>query len=122
MNGGHALDDPIARNLVADLRVKLAVFRAICYQGVWESNLGEDVSRVASISRILSGELVQELWRGFAGIIGQASLVSPHAWSQAPMDGFLGVNALMSTGRTFGHGTKEIQRNIVAQRGLGLPR
>ncbi len=122
VDGGSVLDDPLARNRVADIRVKLAVFRAICYQGVWESNLGEDVSRVASISRVLSGELVQELWRGFAGIIGEASLVSPHSWSEAPLGGFLGVNALMSTGRTFGHGTKEIQRNIVAQRGLGLPR
>ena len=119
---GLLLDNPIARHRVADLRVKIAVFREICYQGVWESSQGEDVSRVASISRVLSGELVQELWRGFSSIVGDAAQVMPYTWSAAPMHGFLGVNALMSTGRTFGHGTKEIQRNIVAQRGLGLPR
>ena len=121
-DGGTVLDSPINRNLLADLRVKLAAFRSICYQGVWESRQGEDVSRVASMSRILSGELVQELWRGFARIIGEAAYVTPGAWADAPLGGFIGVNALMSTGRTFGHGTKEIQRNIVAQRGLGLPR
>ena len=122
VNGGTPLDDPIHRSLLADLRVKIAAFRAICWQGVWDSRQGEDVSRIASISRILSGELVQELWRGFGRIIGDAALVTPHGSDWAPMDGFIGVNALMSTGRTFGHGTKEIQRNIVSQRGLGLPR
>ena len=121
-NGRSVLEEPIYRNLMADLRVKLAVFRAICYQGVWESRQGEDVSRVASMARVLSGDLVQELWRGFARIIGEAAYVTPDSWDTAPQNGFIGVNALMSTGRTFGHGTKEIQRNIIAQRGLGLPR
>ena len=119
---GTPLDDPINRALLADLRVKIGVFRSICWQGVWDSRNGEDVSRIASISRVLSGELVQELWRGFTRIIGDAAQVTPYGADWAPMDGFIGVNALMSTGRTFGHGTKEIQRNIVALRGLGLPR
>ena len=123
VDGRTPLDDPINRSLLADLRVKIGMFRAICWKGAWDSRNGEDVSRIASISRVLSGELVQELWRGFGRIIGDAALVTP-LWlrSDAPMDGFIGVNALMSTGRTFGHGTKEIQRNIVALRGLGLPR
>ena len=122
VDGGTPLDDPINRSLLADLRVKIGVFRTICWQGAWDSRNGEDVSRIASISRVLSGELVQELWRGFGRIIGDAALVTPYGADDAPMDGFIGVNALMSTGRTFGHGTKEIQRNIVALRGLGLPR
>jgi alkylation response protein AidB-like acyl-CoA dehydrogenase len=122
VDGGTLLDDPINRNLVADLRVKIAVFRTLAWQGVWESRQGEDVSRVASMCRVLSGELVQELWRGFTRIVGPAAQVAPYSWDKAPLDGFIGVNALMSTGRTFGHGTKEIQRNIIAQRGLGLPR
>ena len=121
VDGRTPLDDPINRSLLADLRVKIGVFRTICWQGAWDSRNGEDVSRIASISRVLSGELVQELWRGFGRIIGDAALVTPlRRADDAPMDGFIGVNALMSTGRTFGHGTKEIQRQHRGATGAGV--
>ena len=83
-DGGTPLDDPINRQLLADLRVKLGMFRAICWKGAWDSRQGEDVSRIASISRVLSGELVQELWRGFTRIIGDAAQVMPHGAAGRP--------------------------------------
>jgi alkylation response protein AidB-like acyl-CoA dehydrogenase len=65
VNGQSILEDPVTRNLLADLRVKIMTFRMICYEGVWESREGKDISRISASARVLSGELVQELWRGF---------------------------------------------------------
>ena len=43
---------------------------------------------------------------------------SPHV----PMQGYLAQSWLLAPMMKFGGGTNEIQRDIVAQRGLGLPR
>jgi alkylation response protein AidB-like acyl-CoA dehydrogenase len=40
----------------------------------------------------------------------------------APMDGLMERRYLASISHTLMAGTSEIQRNIIAQRGLGLPR
>ena len=41
---------------------------------------------------------------------------------QLPVDGFLNSNAWLSRTISVAGGTTEVQKNIIAQRGLGLPR
>ena len=50
--------------------------------------------------------------------LGTITPGGPARWT--PMGGYVGANHYLSTGRTFGGGAKEIQRNIIAQRGLGF--
>ncbi len=78
-------------------------------------------SNEASITKLYASELGQRIARtgvkaaGLAGILADGS-----AW--APLDGRLQAMYRISIGSTLAGGTSEIQRNIIAQRGLGLPR
>jgi hypothetical protein len=52
------------------------------------------------------------------GLYGSLAWHAP----QAPMDGYMTGNYLNNLGCLFAGGTPEIQRNILATAGLGLPR
>ena len=82
---------------------------------------GLEPQQEASISKMFSTELllrVANTGMQVLGLMGQ--LVEESEW--APLRGKLRRLYLWSVSEVIGGGTSEIQRNIIATRGLGLPR
>ena len=123
VNGGLLADDPIARNDMAAVRVEIEVLKTVAFNALSEYASGDTTGRTAAMTRAWGGEMRQKVWQTYARLVGQPGTVWPRTgvpW--APLDGFAGANALLSYGANIGEGSREITRNIIAQRGLGLPR
>ena len=93
----------------------------LAYRIAWMVDQGLEPQQEASISKMFSTELllrVANTGMQVLGLMGQ--LVEESKW--APLRGKLRRLYLWSVSETIGGGTSEIQRNIIATRGLGLPR
>ena len=111
---------PSVRNRLTDLFIEAQAVRLLAYRVLSLHNSGRDVSYEVSMSR-LGGSLLQQHVAGAAmDILGPLGLLDPGSkW--APLSDFR-REYLYSLGATVGAGTAEIQRNIIATRGLGLPK
>ena len=75
----------------------------------------------ASVVKIYQSELGQRLYNFGVNLLGMAGQFVPEE-SRAPLGGELPEQYLQSVPSSIYSGTNEIQRNIIATRGLGLPR
>ena len=118
--------EPLSKN--QNVRRKLAqrfteteVSRWLSYKVAWMQSQGMVPNAEASMSKMYGTELTQRVARTGMEILGMAGLISQGSrW--APLEGHIQQLYLSSVSSTIAAGTSEIQRNIVAQRGLGLPR
>ena len=120
--GGRTLaEDPVVRNRLAELWVANEAGRSVAYNVSWMQGRGIVPNREASISKLMGSEIAQDVYRmgvrmqGMYGVLDKGS-----KW--AYLDGRLAWEWLDSISFTIRAGTSEIQRNIIAGRGLGLPR
>ena len=95
--------------------------RVAAYRVAWLQKEGLDSSHEASMSRLLSSEM----WRQFTGdatqVLGLYGSLEPGSRA-APLMGRLEEAFISSVAATLHQGTSEMQRTIIAQRGLGMPR
>ena len=120
-DGVKIADDHAVRAKLAELSTRLEVVQMLSYRAAWIVNQGSVPNYEASSVKILRTELEQEV--GHIGtqvlrLYGQLIEGSKHA----PLDGYFETQYEGSVAGTFGAGSNEIQRQIIATRGLGLPR
>lgn len=120
-NGSALIDDIGVRNKLAERAVEIDVARLLCYRVAWMSSRGEVPDSEGSIAKSFSTELMRRLGQTgmeIMGLYGQLTKDSKYA----PLEGGFRHVYLESVGLCIAGGTSEIQRNIIATRGLGLPR
>jgi alkylation response protein AidB-like acyl-CoA dehydrogenase len=120
-NGAPSTKDPVIRQQLAQFYVDLEMMRFTAYRTFSKILKGGDPGPEGSISKIAWSELNQRMMELVMTLEGPASQLmrgSPHAVE----GGRWQHHFLRSRANTIEAGTSEIQRNIIAERILGLPR
>lgn len=113
--------DPHLRARLADRAIEIEVSRMLAYRIGWMQSQGQVPIAEASAGKVFGTEMNQRLAGTAMELLGLQGLLlgsSKGAWLKGRVPLFY-INCL---GMKIAGGTSEIQRNIIAQRGLGLPR
>jgi alkylation response protein AidB-like acyl-CoA dehydrogenase len=119
-NGASAWDDRGLRTEIGHLKAELEGLWAMCLRNVSEANRTGLVGVGGSIFKLRYTEARQKLGELTARVIDRAAL-SMHDIAGRPT-GFLVEDRLHSLSITIAAGTSQIQRSILAERALGLPK
>jgi alkylation response protein AidB-like acyl-CoA dehydrogenase len=111
-------DDEIARRL-ATARAEVTALRAMTYAGVCRNMRTETPGPEGSMLKLYYAEVAKEVGRLAMDVLGPDALRFVSRW--VPRGGWTG-NYFYSFSQSIGGGTSEIQRNIIGDRVLGLPR
>ncbi len=113
--------NPLLRFELADRLIESEVGRMLSYRIASMQNRGLIPNYEASVLKVFSAELHQRIARTKTKVLGMYGQLQPND-PLAPRSGAWCHQYLRSMGYTIEAGTSEIQRNIIAQRGLGLSR
>ncbi len=120
-NGEPLSRNPNVRRKLAQRFTETEIARWLAYKVAWMQSQDMIPNAEASMSKMYGTELTQRVARTGMEILGMAGQISQGSkW--APLEGHIQQLYLSSVSSTIAAGTSEIQRNIVAQRGLGLSR
>ena len=118
--GRPAAEDPLIRQRLARCHAELELLRWTLYRNLTRQLQGEPAGPEGSIVKLYWSELYQRINELALDILGPASQIAEGALAEE--GGRWQFRFLKSRGDTIHSGTNQIQRNIIGERLLGLPR
>ena len=119
--GRKAIDKAWVRSALAECYARLEAMRLINFRIAADLERGQMDVALASTTKVYGAESVIEILRKLSEIVGANGLVREGS-AAALLHGELEYEVRASVTLTFGGGTNEIQRELIAQFGLGMPR
>ena len=113
--------DPIWRQRLADLAIKARVTKAFGWRAMSDQLHGRINPHMSSAMKLFTTELSQRFSESGVDLLGPYGELWEGS-ARAPDHGRWAYQFLYDRSMTIAGGTSEVQRNIVAQRVLGLPR
>ncbi|NMG77021.1 acyl-CoA dehydrogenase family protein [Aromatoleum diolicum] len=120
-NGRRPADLPWVRALLAECYARLEAMRLINFRIAADLEHGRMDVALASTTKVYGSESAIEILRKLSEIVGASGLVRAGS-AAAQLLGELEYEVRASVTLTFGGGTNEIQRELIAQFGLGMPK
>jgi alkylation response protein AidB-like acyl-CoA dehydrogenase len=108
------------RHSLARVHAKAQVLRLMNWRQAWSADQGQPKMAESSAIKVFGSELNIEAYRAFLEILGVPGLVRADS-PGAVLRGRIESSYLNGLILTFGGGTNEIQRDIIAMAGLGMP-
>jgi alkylation response protein AidB-like acyl-CoA dehydrogenase len=121
IRGQAAIKDPLIRSRIVELEAKLRALEYHGYRQLTMSSRGEEPGMAGLVNKLYSTGLGYDVAKLAMDILGDRGLLAPGE-SKAPDGGMFSTAYMWSLGVLIAGGTANIQRNIIAERGLGLPR
>jgi 3-oxocholest-4-en-26-oyl-CoA dehydrogenase alpha subunit len=110
----------VARIELAERAIEYEIGRIIAYRVSWLTSLGRVPNYEASMSKVYGAEWSQRIARTGMKVVSAFAMTGTA--TERKLREKIELAYLVTSADTIRGGTSEIQRNIIATRGLGLPR
>ena len=120
-NGELLAENQSVRNKMAKMATRIEIGYMLFWRTAEMLDHAQDPNVESSILKLTATELARDMAELAMEIMGPYGQLSGKS-KRAPIRGLVARGFLESISATIGAGTSEVQRNIIAQRGLGLPR
>jgi len=121
VRGRRAIDDPVIRNRIVTLEARVLAAEYNGYRLLTASARGENPGLAGMVPKLHSTTLCYDLSLLAMDLVSDRGCLYPGE-PNAPAMGLFGTAYMWYYGLAIGGGAPNIQRNVIAERGLGMPR
>jgi 3-oxocholest-4-en-26-oyl-CoA dehydrogenase alpha subunit len=119
LDDGFVIDQPWVQMALARVEAQVTAYRLLNLRVNTTLSSGPLGMGEASAAKVFGTELTQQVARELLDVVGQTGVLKGSA---GPLEGQLETAYRLAVINTFGGGANELQRDIIAMAGLGMPR